>query len=96
MEACYNIHLGSVVLQVDYTGLNHFMVQVISLTGTLSDTSKHRVTTMGLGHVVDQLHDQHSLAYTSTTEQTCVHKKIAYLKSCAIFQVQKMSDLLRP
>lgn len=63
-------HLGGGVLQVDDTGLNHFMVQVVSLTGTLSHTGKHRVTTMGLGHIVDQLHDQHSLAYTSSAKQS--------------------------
>lgn len=47
------------------------MVQVVPFTGTLPHSGKHRVTTMGLGHVVDQLHDQHSLAYTSATKQTC-------------------------
>ena len=51
------------------------MVQVVSLAGTLSHTGEHGVTTMGLGHVVNKLHDQHSLADTSTTEQTCEHKK---------------------
>lgn len=51
------------------------MVQVISLASTLPHTGKHRVTTMGLGHVVDQLHNQHSLAYTSTAKQTCNNKR---------------------
>ena len=51
------------------------MVQVVSLAGTLSHAGEHGVTTMGLGHVVNKLHDQHSLADTSTTEQTCEHKK---------------------
>lgn len=64
------VHLGGVILQVDDTRLNHLVVQVISLAGTLSHSGKHRVTTMGLGHIVNQLHDQHSLAHTSTTEQT--------------------------
>lgn len=47
------------------------MVQVVSFTGTLPHSGKHRVTTMGLGHIVDQLHNQHSFAYSSTTKQTC-------------------------
>lgn len=46
------------------------MVQIISLTGPLPNTSKHRVTTMGFSHIVDQLHNQHSLSHTSTTKQT--------------------------
>lgn len=63
--------LGGSVLQVDDTRLNHLMVQVVSLTSTLAHTGKHRVATMGLGHVVDQLHNQDSLADTSATKQTC-------------------------
>ncbi|KAG7227551.1 hypothetical protein INR49_005366 [Caranx melampygus] len=38
---------------VNDTGLNHFMVQVISLTGSLSHSSKDRVTTMSFGYIVD-------------------------------------------
>ena len=47
------------------------MVQVVSLTGALSYAGEHGVTAVGLGHVVDELHDQHGLAHASTTEQTC-------------------------
>lgn len=46
------------------------MVQVVTLTGTLADTGEDRVTTVGLGDVVDQLLDEDGLADTSTTEQT--------------------------
>ena len=64
------LHLGGVVLEVDDSRLNHLVVQVVALTGTLSHTGEDGVTTVGLGHVVDQLHDQHSLTHTGTTEQT--------------------------
>lgn len=47
------------------------MVQVVSFAGTLPHSGEHGVTTVGLGHVVDQLHNQHSLADTSATKQTC-------------------------
>lgn len=47
------------------------MVQVVSFAGTLPHSSEHRVTPVGLGHVVDQLHNQHSLADTSAAKQTC-------------------------
>lgn len=63
-------YLGGGILQVDDTRLDHFMVQIVSFTGSLPHTSKHGVTTMGFSHVVDQLHNQHSLSYTSTTKQT--------------------------
>lgn len=51
-------------------GLLHFVVQIVTLTGTLADTSEDGVTTVGLGDVVDKLLNEHSLTDTSTTEQT--------------------------
>merc|ERR1711988_1808254 len=62
--------LGGLVLETDDTSLNHLVVQVISLTGSLSDSGKDGVTSMSLGDVVDQFHDQDSLADSSTTEET--------------------------
>ena len=59
-----------VTLEVDDTGLNHFVVQVVTLTGTLADTSEDRETTVGFGDVVNQLLNEHSLADTSTTKET--------------------------
>jgi hypothetical protein len=55
---------------LDDTGLLHFVVQIVTLTSTLSDTSEHRVTTVGLGNVVNQLLDEHGLSDTGTTEET--------------------------
>lgn len=46
------------------------MVQVIPLTSTFTDASKHRVTTMSLCNVVNQLLNKHSLSDTSTSEET--------------------------
>merc|ERR1719384_1977694 len=62
--------LGGLVLQADDASLNHLVVEIVTLTGPLSHTSKHRVTTVGLGDVVDQFHDQHSLAHTGSAKQT--------------------------
>ena len=45
------------------------MVQIVTLTSTLADTSEHRVTTMGLCNIVDQLLDKHSLSDTSAPEK---------------------------
>jgi hypothetical protein len=57
-------------IEVDDLGLLHFVVQVVTLTGTLTDTSEHGVTTVSLGNVVDQLLNEHSLSDTSTSEET--------------------------
>merc|ERR1712055_644178 len=62
--------LGGLVLQADDAALNHLVVQIIALTGPLTHSGEHGVTTVSLGHVVDQLHDQDSLAHTGSTEQT--------------------------
>lgn len=51
-------------------GLLHFVVQIVTLTGTLTDTSEDGVTTVSLGDVVDKLLNEHSLTDTGTTEQT--------------------------
>merc|ERR1719378_670725 len=57
--------LGGLVLETDDTTLNHLVVQVISLTGSLSDSSKDRVTSVSLSDLVtsdkDLLLDAHLL-----------------------------------
>lgn len=45
------------------------MVQIVTLTSSLADAGKDGVATVRLGDVVDQLHDEHSLADTGTAEQ---------------------------
>ena len=66
----YCTYLWAFVCQTDDTWLNHLMVQIVSFTSSLSHTSKHRVATMSFGNIVNQFHDQHSLADSSTTKQT--------------------------
>jgi hypothetical protein len=39
-------------LEVDDTGLLHFVVQIVTLTSTLADTAEHGVTTVSLSDVV--------------------------------------------
>jgi hypothetical protein len=46
------------------------VVQIVTLTGSLTDTSEDGVTTVSLGDVVDELLNEHSLADTGTTEET--------------------------
>merc|ERR550534_3132989 len=62
--------LGVGVVEGDDTTLNHLVVEIVTLPGPLADTSEHRETTVSLGNVVDQLHDKHSLAHSSTAEET--------------------------
>ncbi len=46
------------------------MVQIVTLTSSLTDTGEDGVTTVSLGDVVDKLLNQHGLSDTSTTEQS--------------------------
>ena len=63
-------YLGFIVLEVDDTTLNHLVVQIVTLTSSLTDTGEDGVTTMGLGDVVNKLHNKYGLADTGTTEET--------------------------
>mmetsp|Transcript_5226 Transcript_5226/g.14981 ORF Transcript_5226/g.14981 Transcript_5226/m.14981 type:complete len:245 (-) Transcript_5226:59-793(-) len=45
------------------------MVQVIPLASALTDAGKHGEPSVRLGNVVDQLHDQHGLSDTGSSEQ---------------------------
>ncbi len=45
------------------------MIEVVALAGALADAGEHRIAAMGLGHVVDQLHDQDGLADAGAAEQ---------------------------
>ena len=45
------------------------MIEVVALAGALADAGEHRIAAMRLGHVVDQLHDQHGLADAGAAEQ---------------------------
>ena len=46
------------------------MVQVVSFTGTLTNTAEYRDTTVLHGDVVDHLHHDNGLAATGAAEQT--------------------------
>ena len=63
-------HLRSFVLEGNDTALNHLVVEIVALAGPLAHAGKDGVTTVGLGNVVNQFHDQHSLANTGSAEQT--------------------------
>jgi peptide chain release factor 1 len=57
-------------LELDDTSFNHFVVKIVTLTSTFTDTTEDGVTTVSLGNVVDQFLNQDSLTDTSTTEKT--------------------------
>ena len=57
-----------VLLHGDDAGLDHFAVEVVTLAGTLADTSEERVTAVSLGDVVDELHDDDGLADAGAAE----------------------------
>ena len=62
--------LGAWAVNLDDTRVNHLVVEIVTLTGALTDTGEDGETTVSLGDVVNQLHDKHSLSDTGTTEET--------------------------
>ena len=46
------------------------MIEIVTFTRKLTNTGKHRITTMRLGNVVAQFHDQNGFTNTSTTKKT--------------------------
>jgi peptide chain release factor 1 len=62
--------LGTVTLDINDLGFNHFVVEIVTFTGSLSDTSEHGVTTVSLGDIVNKLHDEDGLTDTGTTEES--------------------------
>ena len=73
-----NTHTGSggfVHLTEDHGGfgnnarLGHFVIQVVALTGTLTNTGEHRVAVVRSGDVVNQLLNQNSFTNTGAAEQ---------------------------
>ena len=64
------------------------MVQVVTLTGTLTYTGEYGISAVLGCDITDQLLDQYGLTYTGTTEQTdlttfCVRcQKVDDLDSC--------------
>ncbi len=64
-------HLGLVeLLNVYNASFLHLMVEVVTLTSTLTNARKYGQTGVLSRDVVDQLHHVYGLAYTRTTEQT--------------------------
>ena len=61
---------SGLLVNLDNTTLNHFVVQIISFTGTFSNSSKDRVTSVVHGNVVNKFHDNNSLSDTSSSEKT--------------------------
>src|SRR5690606_21465464 len=47
----------------------HFVIEVVTFTGTLTHTGEHGVTTVALGDVVDEFHHVHGLADAGAAEQ---------------------------
>ena len=55
---------------IQYVGIFHLVIEVVTFTGTLTHTCEHGQTAVRFGDVVNQFHHVHGFAYTGTTEQT--------------------------
>jgi peptide chain release factor 1 len=62
--------LRLVRVQMNNTRLDHFVEEIVTFTGTLTDTGEDGVTTVSLCDVVNQLHNEHSLTDTGTSKET--------------------------
>uniref|UniRef100_A0A1I8GZM3 BHLH domain-containing protein n=1 Tax=Macrostomum lignano TaxID=282301 RepID=A0A1I8GZM3_9PLAT len=67
--AVHQRHLGVLALEVDHASHDHLVVQIVALAGALAHAGEHGVATVSSGHVVDELHDEHSLAHAGAAEQ---------------------------
>ncbi len=57
------------VLLVDDAGFAHFVVKIVAFAGALTDAGEHGVTTVRLGDVVDEFHDDDGLADAGAAER---------------------------
>ena len=57
-----------ILFSIDDPCLDHFHPQVVSFPCSLAHPGKHGVAAVVLRNVIDELHDDHGLANTSTTE----------------------------
>jgi len=62
--------LGTRAIGDDHLRVDHLVVQIISLSGSLSDSGEDGVPSVLLGDVVNQLHDEHSLADSGSSEKS--------------------------
>jgi peptide chain release factor 1 len=54
---------------VEHAGILHFVPEVVTFTGTLTDAAENRVATVSLGDIVDELHDNDGLTNARSTEE---------------------------
>ena len=62
--------LGAISFDINDTGFNHLIVEIVTLTSSFSYSSEDGVTTMSLGDIVNKLHDKYGLTDTGTTEKS--------------------------
>ena len=59
----------SLLVDDDDTSLNHLVVEIVTLTGALSDSGKDRVSSVVHGDVVNELHDNDGLSDSGSSEE---------------------------
>ena len=65
----HQTHFGFTV-QLDNTGIDHFVVKVVPFTGPFTNAREHGNAAVAFCNVVDQFLNRHGLANTGATEQT--------------------------
>lgn len=60
---------GGAVFETDNSGFYHFVIQIISLSGSFSDSSEDGIPSVSLCHVVDQLLNKHGFSDSCSSEK---------------------------
>ena len=58
------------LVDLDDSSLNHFVVQIVSFTSTLTNTGENGISSVVHGNVVDKFHDNNCFSDTGSSEQT--------------------------
>eukprot|EP01018_Ginkgo_biloba_P027049 Gb_07288 [translate_table: standard] len=80
-----SIHKGALAFtllipKLNNTTLHHFPVQIIAFSSSFTHTSKDGKPTMGLGNIIDQLHNKHGFPNTSSTKQPNLSSTLIWCK----------------
>mmetsp|Transcript_15641 Transcript_15641/g.22907 ORF Transcript_15641/g.22907 Transcript_15641/m.22907 type:complete len:226 (-) Transcript_15641:541-1218(-) len=61
---------GLAAVELYNSGLNHFVVEIVSFTSSLSHSGKYRETSVLLGNIVDQFHNKHRLSDSGSSKES--------------------------
>eukprot|EP00341_Mesodinium_pulex_P006742 CAMPEP_0116906706 /NCGR_PEP_ID=MMETSP0467-20121206/12673_1 /TAXON_ID=283647 /ORGANISM="Mesodinium pulex, Strain SPMC105" /LENGTH=432 /DNA_ID=CAMNT_0004581591 /DNA_START=204 /DNA_END=1503 /DNA_ORIENTATION=+ len=61
---------GTRAIHFNHAGFYHFVIQVVAFAGPFADACENGVSSVGLGNIVDQLHDEHGLSDSGSSKES--------------------------